>query len=112
MNLKGSFCCCCRKAQDTQSVKSWTPGRVNENFQKEDSIVTAPPKVTITASDPKQIVPVAENTPSSKNHSMASDGDDGASVSKIDLNLNIFENERFGDMAAIIYKSQMSLDKI
>ncbi|XP_073835345.1 uncharacterized protein [Musca autumnalis] len=133
MSLTSCFCCC-SKSDETTSVKSWKAGEVNKTFEKEEGAVTTEaPKVTIEINQNTTAVAeihISESKPTeseevetNQNTTAAAETkifenkstereEDGAAIPKIDLNLNIFENERFGDMAAIIYKSQMNLDKI
>ncbi|XP_013107469.2 uncharacterized protein LOC106087099 [Stomoxys calcitrans] len=96
-------CCCSNSDGDSVSNKSWTPGVVNKSF---DTVENKQPHAV--TNQPRS----SDSTPTNTMGRPSTASNDSETFSKIDLNLNIFEKDRFTDMSKTIHKSQMNLNDI
>ncbi|KAI9589536.1 uncharacterized protein LOC119635329 [Glossina fuscipes] len=97
-------CCGCLRKNRTSknneitSESSWTVGQINKNFETAELSLGISRRSTLACTLPT-IVETPPSLISSVRTSMDSD-----KMSKIDMHINIFEDERFSDMSATIFK--------
>uniref|UniRef100_A0A1A9W304 Uncharacterized protein n=1 Tax=Glossina brevipalpis TaxID=37001 RepID=A0A1A9W304_9MUSC len=97
-------CCGCLKKNrslknnEITSESSWTVGQINKNFESTELSLGISRRSTLACTLPT-IIETPPSLISSVRTSM-----DSEKMSKIDMNINIFEDERFSDMSATIFK--------